>query len=71
MIVASLELCGRDHADLAVQTSSIEPVDVVKRRPFNVFHVAPRSLPVDQFGLEESVERFGERIIVAVAATPN
>ena len=47
--------------------SVVEPVEVVERGPFDVLDVAPGSLAVDQLGLVETVERFGERIIVAVA----
>jgi hypothetical protein len=31
-----------------------------------VFDVAPRSLAMDQLGLVETVERFGQRIVVAL-----
>ena len=49
----------------------VEPVDVVECRPLDVFDVAPGTLAIDQFALEETVERLGERIIVAVALGSN
>ena len=49
-----------------MDSSVVEPVDIVERRPFDMLHVAPGSLAVDQLGLVDAVERFGERV-VAVA----
>ena len=45
-----------NHADLAVESPVIEPFDVIERRPFDVFDVAPRTLAVDEFGLVKTVE---------------
>ncbi len=39
-----------------VDVSAVEPVDVGERRPLDVLDVAPRSLAVDQFGLELPVK---------------
>ena len=41
----------------------IEPVDVVERRPFDVFDVAPWSFAVNQLGLVEGVERLGQYVV--------
>ena len=61
-VVGGLELCRRNHPDLAVQAAVVEPVDVGERRPFQVVGALPGSTPVDQFRLEQTVEALGEGI---------
>lgn len=62
----SFELDGRHVVERLVDSAVVEPADVVERRPFDVLDVAPGPLAVDQLSLIETVERFGERVIVAV-----
>jgi len=47
----SIELDRWHVVERFVYPSVVEPVDVVERRPFDVFDVAPRSSAVNQFGL--------------------
>lgn len=64
----SFELDGRHVVERHVDSSVVEPTDVVERRSLDVLHVTPRSLAVDQLGLVEAVKRFDERTIEAVAS---
>jgi hypothetical protein len=54
-----------------VNSTVVEPIDVLECLPFDVFNVAPRSLTMDEFGLVETVEALGQRIIVTVALGPD
>jgi hypothetical protein len=65
-VVRSLELCWWHHANLSVQTSPVEPVDVGERLEFDIDEAAPRAALVDQFGLVQAVEGLGQGILVAV-----
>ena len=47
----------------------VEPVDPFERGELDSFERAPGPSPVDYLGLIESVDRFGERIVIAVADT--
>ena len=67
MVMGRLELGRRDHADLAVEATMVEPVDVLESLELDVIEAAPRS-PVNQLGLVQAVERFGERVVVRVTA---
>lgn len=62
----SLELDGRHVVECLVNAPTFEPVDVVECRPLNVLDVAPRSLSVERLGLEETVERFGESMVMGI-----
>ncbi len=70
-VVLGLELHRRDGADLAVQASVVEPVDVLGDRDLEVVDVLPRALVADQLSLEQRVERLGEGVVVAVAGRPD
>jgi hypothetical protein len=50
----------RDVADELQQPTMVEPVDLFERGVLNGFEAAPRSAPVDQLGLIESVDRLGQ-----------
>ena len=41
----------------------------VERREFDGFEMAPRSLPMNHFGLEEPDDRFRQGIVVRIAST--
>ena len=45
----------------------VEPVDPFERGELDRLEVAPRPAPPDHFGFVESVDRLGERVVVAVA----
>ncbi len=47
----------------------VEPVDPFQRGEFNRFEAPPWSAPMDDLGLVETVDRFGERVVVTVAHT--
>jgi len=70
MVMGGLELGRRDHPDLAVESTVIEPVDVLESLELDVIEAAPRS-PVNQLGLVQAVEGFGKRVVVRVAARAN
>tara|TARA_R110000796_G_scaffold213389_1_gene329517 strand:+ start:101 stop:484 length:384 start_codon:yes stop_codon:yes gene_type:complete len=56
----------RDIYDGAKQVPVVEPIDPAEGGHFQVLHVAPRSLAVDQLSFVEAVNRFGEGVVVAV-----
>lgn len=45
----------------------VEPVDPLERRKLDLFEVTPGSLLADKLGLEQTDDRFGQRVIVGVA----
>ncbi len=47
----------------------IEPVDPLEGREFNRFAAAPRSPPMNDLGLVETVDCLGEGVVLAVAHT--
>ncbi len=65
-IVSGLGLGWRDIADGLEKPSVIEPVDPFQGGDFHGLHAAPRTAPVDEFGLVEAVDRLGQGIVVAV-----
>lgn len=58
---------GWNVSDLAVESSVVEPVDVFGDRSREVVDAFPWPAVADRLGLEERVERFGHRVVVAVA----
>jgi hypothetical protein len=67
MVIGRLELSRRDHADLSVQTTMVEPVDVLESLVLDVIETAPR-LAVNQLSLVQAIEGLGEGIVVRVTA---
>ncbi len=49
----------------------IEPVDPFERGEFHRLCGAPGAAPVDDLGLEQAVDGFGEGVVVAVADAPH
>ena len=49
----------------------VEPVDPFKRGELYGFEVSLRSSPMDDLGLVKTVDRFGERVVVGIANTPD
>ena len=60
---------GRYVADRSEQSARVEPVDPRQRGKFDGLEMVPRSLPLDDFRLEEPDDRFRHGIVVGVAAT--
>ena len=52
----SFEFDRRHVAKRFVNSPVVEPFDVVKCRPFDVFYVAPGALAVNQFSFVETVD---------------
>jgi hypothetical protein len=57
-------------ADGLQKATVVEPVDPFQSGEFHRFEVPPWSAPMDDLGLVETVDRFGEGIIITVADTP-
>jgi len=53
-----------------VDSPVVEPVDVVERRPFDVFDIAPGALTMDELGLVETIETLSECIDAPIAVKP-
>jgi hypothetical protein len=65
----SLCLGRRDHPDRLQQSPVVPPVDPLETSELDVVDPAPRTLVVDQLGLEETDHRFGERVVIGIPAT--
>jgi hypothetical protein len=59
-----------DQADLAVQPSVVEPVDVLGGGDLQVVDALPGALVADQLGLEQRVERLGQSVVIASPVLP-
>ena len=66
MMVDVLELDRRDQPDLAVHTTMVEPVDVLRDRDLQVLDGLEWPLVPDQLRLEQRVERLREGIVIRV-----
>ncbi len=66
-----LGFCGRDVADWLEQAAVVEPVDPFERCVFDGLEASPWAATVDDFGLEQAVDRLGQRVVVAVTDTAN
>jgi len=64
-------LGGRDISNRFEQSTIVEPVDPLEGSEFDRFGTSPWATPVDHLGLEQTVDRFGERIVVAVSDAAN
>jgi len=42
----------------------IKPIDPAERRHFQILHVAPSALAIDQFGYVETVYSFSEGVVI-------
>jgi len=56
--------------DRPEQASLIEPVDPAECRELHVLQALPATT-IDQLGLVEPVDRFGERVVIRVADAPD
>jgi hypothetical protein len=66
----SLELDWRHVVERLVNSSIVEPVDVVERRPIDVLDVAPWSLAVNESDLVEVVKGFDKGAFETVTLEP-
>lgn len=60
-----------DHAEFAVESPAVKPVDVFDRRNLEVLDAAPWTAVADQFGFEDRVHRLREGIVVVVTLGPD
>ena len=65
--VVCLSLGRRDVPDGFEQSDVVEPVNPLQGGQFHGFPGFPRSPAVDQLGLVEPVDGFGQGVVVAVA----
>ena len=47
-----------------MNSTVVEPIDVLECLPLDVLDVAPWSLAVDEFGLVETIEDLGQRVVI-------
>jgi hypothetical protein len=65
-VALGLVLDRWDEVDLAVEASEVEPIDVLGDGDLDVVDVLPGSMVADELGLEQGVERLGQRVVVGV-----
>ena len=65
-IVVLFRLGWRDVSDGAKQAPVVEPIDPAEGGHFQILHVAPRALTMNQLGFVETVYSFGEGIVVRI-----
>jgi hypothetical protein len=70
-IVALLCHSWRHVADRLEQTAMAEPVDPFKGGELDRIQRAPWAAPADQLSLEQAMDGFSERVVVAVANATN
>src|SRR6266550_2242715 len=66
-IIRRLKFCRRNVADRLEKPAMVEPVDPFQRRVLNSLEVPPRTAAVNDFGLEQTDDGFGERVVVRIA----
>lgn len=64
--VARLSLGGRHVADRFEQSAGVEPIDPFEGGELDRLEGAPWSTAMDQLGLEQTVDRLGQGVVVAV-----
>src|SRR3954462_15616368 len=57
---------GRDVPDWPEETAGVEPIDPFEGGEIDRFAAAPGAAPMDHLGFVETVDGFGEGIVVAV-----
>jgi hypothetical protein len=65
-LIERFELCRRDVANGFEQLLVIEPVDPFEHRVFDGFPMPPGAATVNELGLVEPDDRFGQRVVVGV-----
>src|SRR3954452_13543172 len=66
-IIARFGLGGWDISDRFEQATIVEPVDPFEGGEFDCLSTPPRATPMDHLGLEQAVDRLGERVVETVA----
>jgi len=56
----------RDASNRTKQTPVVEPIDPAEGGRFQILHVAPRALTVNQLGFVETIYRFSEGVVVGI-----
>jgi hypothetical protein len=65
--VSFFALVGRNVSDGLQKAAVVEPIDLFERGELHGFEVAPWSSPMDDLGLVEAVDRFGQSVVITVA----
>lgn len=66
-VIAVLGFGGRNVSDGLEKPAAAEPVDPFECCELDRLEAAPRSAPMNDFGLVEADHRLGERVVVRVA----
>ena len=66
-VVVLFSLGGRDVADRLKEAAMVEPVDPFERGELNSFQRTPGSSAPDDLGLEQTIDCFGQRVVVTIA----
>ena len=66
-IVARFGFGGRDISDRLEEAPMVEPVDPFEGGELDRLEAAPRSTPMNEFGLVEAIDGLAECIVVGVA----
>ena len=69
--ISLFSLGGWDVADGLQKASVVKPVDPFERRELDGLQRFPWSAPMDHLGLVKTVDGLGERVVIAVANTPD
>ena len=56
----------RDVSDGTKQTPVVEPINPAKGGHFQILHVAPRTLTMNQLVFVETIYRFSEGVVVGI-----
>lgn len=70
MIMHRFVFCRRYITNRFEQTAIVEPVDPLECGVFDPIDVAPRTTLPDHFGLVQTVDRFGQRIMPKALSVP-
>jgi hypothetical protein len=66
-VIACFGLGGWDISDRFEQAPVVEPVDPFEGGEFHRLGAAPGAAAMDQLGLEQAIDGFGKRVVIAVA----
>ena len=66
-VVGGFVFGGWDEAEVAVEASVVVPVERFQRGELELVETFPGATVSDQLGLVQADDRFGERVVVAVA----
>lgn len=66
-IEVALGIGWRDVPDRPEKAAVVEPFDLFQCFPFHGIGRSPRSKSVDDLGLEQADDRFGQRVVIRVA----